>query len=55
MSRKVIILLGTKLLRTFIRVSLNISTWDLISLRFKGFSQLKVLIAMFMAKILAFL
>ena len=53
---KVFILLGMKLLNIiFMRVSLNNSTWDLISFPLKTFFQLKDLIAKFMTSILAFL
>ena len=40
--------------KRFIRVSLNKSTWELIYLPLKAFSQLKDLIAKFMALILGF-
>ena len=55
LSLKIFILLGMKLLKMFIKVPLNNSTWELISLPLKAFSQLKDLIAKFMASILAFL
>ena len=52
---KVLILFGMKILRIFLRVSLNNSLWELISMPLKAFPQLKGLIATFMALVLAFL
>ena len=42
-------------LKIFIRVLLNKSTWELIYLPLKAFSQLRDLIAKFMASVLGFL
>ena len=55
LSLKVFTLLGMKLLKIVIRVSLNNSTWELICFPLKALSQLKDLIAKFMASILPFL
>ena len=54
LSSKVIVSLGMKLLMMFTIVSLNNTTWSLISIRESLFSQSKSFIALFIRSALAF-